>query len=274
FFVIDISSKPSKPSWNKLADSQMLVAHQVPQERTINAIVDSTGSIYVFGKFIQKSSPQPQTTTSQTQLSNIRSGEVEETFSEKNVSVKTHEKSIPIQSKQTFKSKALQQRASSSQQPISEMLKYNINTKNWTTVNIKVNDQSKLPASGFTATYLERFNSIIYIGGKSSDGNFIPMNQIWIYNISDGTLTPKNTDETIIVGRYGHSACLVENKIIVYGGLSTPPLDSSNALVILEINDGNYNWKTPNVTSNKPIAIPYYHTATIINNDTYMIVAF
>ncbi|CAG8660308.1 5118_t:CDS:2, partial [Ambispora gerdemannii] len=53
---------------------------------------------------------------------------------------------------------------------------------------------------------------------------------------------------------------------------STPPLHSSNALVMLEINSGNYKWQIPKVTPNMQ-PIPYYHNATIID-DIYMIVAF
>ncbi|CAG8601980.1 10111_t:CDS:2, partial [Ambispora gerdemannii] len=295
-FVIDISSKPS---WNKLDVLTAFDSPQVPQERTMNAIVDSIGKIYVFGKFIQQPSPQSQSTSQQSSpqpQSTSQQSFPEQTYFQTSVSripaggpsdelprpthdissVKSPEQST--QSKLTPKLKApLQQRAPDLQQTSSAMFIYNINTETWIIVNIKNikdYDQFKLPASDFTATYLKVSNSIIYIGGKSSDGSFIPMNQIWIYSISDRTLTSKNTDENNIVDRYRHSACLVQNKIIVYGGLSTPPLDSSNALVILEIDDGNYNWKTPKVTSNtQPIVIPYYHTATIID-DTYMIVAF
>ncbi|CAG8499234.1 3210_t:CDS:2 [Ambispora gerdemannii] len=136
-------------------------------------------------------------------------------------------------------------------------------------LSIDVNDQPKLLVSDYTATYYQ--DSIIYIGGKSTNGNFL-MNQIWIYNITKNKLTlksVKNADN--VVGRYGHSACLVQNKIIVYGGLSEQETPPSNVLVILEIDGNNYSWRTEKIPDNQ--IIPYYHTATNIN-DIYMIIAF
>ncbi|CAG8529289.1 717_t:CDS:2 [Ambispora gerdemannii] len=310
-FFIDISSKTS---WNKLDGLPKL---GIPQASIINAILDSSGSIYVFGRFINLSTQQqisrrqmpfsdlfpqlppltlpiqnpftqPDSSSQQTSQSqpNLQPQSRPSIQSQPSIESQPSLQPSSTQSQSSIQSQpSLQQSSTQSQtsiqsqtsthpeqQSISAMLIYNINMKNWITIDTNNHDQSKLPASGFTATYLKRSNSIIYIGGNSSDENFISMNQIWTYSISDRTLTSKNTDENNIVGRYGHSACLVQNKIIVYGGLSTLPLDSSNALVILEINDGNYNWKTPNITPNTE-PIPYYHTATIID-DTYMIVAF
>ncbi|CAG8499734.1 12269_t:CDS:2, partial [Ambispora gerdemannii] len=158
-----------------------------------------------------------------------------------------------------------------------KMLRYDTNTAMVedleinTTVDLKGNDRSKVPSSHSTATYFG--NSIIYIGGKSLSKTLIPMNQILIYNISDHKLILKSVTSTDdVVGRYGHSACLVQNKIIVYGGLSEneQSLDSNNALVILEINNDSYSWRTEKIPNNQ--IIPYYHTATI--NDIYMIIAF
>ncbi|CAG8650947.1 6364_t:CDS:2 [Ambispora leptoticha] len=155
------------------------------------------------------------------------------------------------------------------------MVVYNTNTKSQESdIHIKV-ENAKLPFRGFTATYIQDYNITIYIGGNSSDGNLIPMNQIWTLDISTNSLSLKTTPNTSnIVGRYGHSACLVQNKIIVYGGKSEQPLDSNNALIILEINENNYNWLLMKLSQDdQSIITPYYHTATIIN-DTYMIVAF
>ncbi|CAG8655762.1 1502_t:CDS:2, partial [Ambispora leptoticha] len=94
--------------------------------------------------------------------------------------------------------------------PTSVMFIYNINTKYLKNIDLIDHDQSELPASDFTATYLQDYNSIIYIGGKSSGEKLIPINQI---------------------------------------------------------NDGNYNWRLITIAqNNQPIAIPYYHTATLIND--------
>ncbi|CAG8531520.1 5362_t:CDS:2 [Ambispora gerdemannii] len=222
FFSIDISNEIS--SWKSL-DRLMY------NPTTVNAIIDSSGKIYVFAIFAQQ------------------------TFS----------KSLP---------------------PDCKMFVYDTYRKSWNPLDPITNedfDRSKLPVSGFTATYLPNSNSIIYIGGKSFNGNLIPMNQIWIYSISDNKLKMSwiysisdnkltMTDTNNIDGRYGHSACLVQNKVIIYGGLSTQPLNSNNALAILDINDDEiYSWSTHKIPNNQ--TIPYYHTATTIN-DAYMLVAF
>ncbi|CAG8457487.1 5586_t:CDS:2 [Ambispora leptoticha] len=136
----------------------------------------------------------------------------------------------------------------------------------------------------YTATYLENLKKIIYLGGfngnyQNNGDEISPMNQILIYS----TLTNQWTTKTVQMGnflpsRVGHSACLVaNNKILIYGGRSSPlnPINSSNALAILEINNDTdtYAWNIPNITYLTDQTIPFYHSATLISN-TYMIVAF
>ncbi|CAG8628356.1 11416_t:CDS:2 [Ambispora leptoticha] len=146
------------------------------------------------------------------------------------------------------------------------MYVWNIYKSNWRF--FPIDTTTCFPKVYYTATYLENLRQIIYLGGLC--GNY----QINIDEIlpMDQTAQMKN----YLPSRAGHSACLVaNNKILIYGGHSDPPLNASNILAILEVNNdtGTYIWNTPNIAYQTDQAIPFYHSATLVNN-TYMIVAF
>ncbi|CAG8519018.1 5631_t:CDS:2 [Ambispora gerdemannii] len=127
----------------------------------------------------------------------------------------------------------------------------------------------------YTATYVEKYNSIIYIGGKSETGEFIDMSNIWVYNIDKKTfsIVSASSEGFSVSPRIGHSSVLVQKncQIIVYGGQDKSNQTAAPDLLILDItNETSFRWQQKTAT-NSPTS-PFRHTATFF--DRYMIVAF
>ncbi|KAG9285304.1 hypothetical protein G9A89_001438 [Geosiphon pyriformis] len=111
---------------------------------------------------------------------------------------------------------------------------------------VKGNSETPLPGYEFTATFLDD-GRIVYIGGKSNNGNYADMSKIWTYD------TKK--DEWNI-------------NIIIYGGFSDLSITGANALAILDTR--NWIWKIPK--NDNQNSIPFSHSAIFYRD--YMIVAF
>ncbi|CAG8454864.1 13512_t:CDS:2, partial [Ambispora leptoticha] len=134
----------------------------------------------------------------------------------------------------------------------------------------------------YTATVIG--NNIIYIGGLRTTNDFIGMEEIGIFQTDTmewRKIIAANA-AGLVPNRGGHTAVkLNDNSILIYGGYSPNPMNNSNAVALLSIqnlgaqNGETFTWKLPTISSSpyqNQQQIPYWHTATIYNN--YMIVVY
>ncbi|RIA79774.1 hypothetical protein C1645_745697 [Glomus cerebriforme] len=144
------------------------------------------------------------------------------------------------------------------------------------TINLRWNFGSftniPLPRNKHTATLVDRV--IYYIGGELENGNFVPMDDIYQYDIvldswsfKSATLAPGGVPGP----RYGHSAVLVKDKICIFGGRSFGSPKESIAM----LDTTNLTWTIPQFVNPKLPNLPnlVYHTSTLLE-DKYMFVAF
>ncbi|CAG8474829.1 13481_t:CDS:2 [Ambispora leptoticha] len=136
----------------------------------------------------------------------------------------------------------------------------------------------------YTATILG--NNIIYIGGQTTSG-FIGMEEIWMFQTDEmqWLLLNNLSNPALVPNRGGHTAVkLSNNSLLIYGGYSDPNsvrMNNNNAVALFSLqNYKDFIWTLPIISYQNPLyqnqPIPYWHTATIYNNNNYkyMIVAY
>ncbi|CAG8586742.1 19494_t:CDS:2 [Rhizophagus irregularis] len=121
---------------------------------------------------------------------------------------------------------------------------------------------------GYSAVLLNNDEKIVYIGGRLLSGDYVRMNDIYIYNTNLNQWEYQNAGGTVPNVREGHSSVITpDNRIIVYGGSQADP-----QLAVLTLTEGNtFSWSTPNAKN--PIPGLYLHSANLINS-YYMFVTF
>ncbi|CAG8607999.1 7990_t:CDS:2 [Ambispora leptoticha] len=159
---------------------------------------------------------------------------------------------------------------------VSEFDVYDTLNNLWSTMT-QMNGVYVPPMADYTATYVETFNSIIYIGGINETGEFNDMSKILVYSIDKNQfwfVPASNQGVSVPVApRIGHSSVLApNNQIIVYGGQTEKNQPATPELLILDVTaQTSFIWLQQAITNPRQ-ASPFRHTATLV--DRYMIVAF
>lgn len=97
-----------------------------------------------------------------------------------------------------------------------DTLIYNLKTNVWAKVKLPDNAPRPCPRSGHAAVV---FNNSMYVFGGKAD-NSVKLNDLWAFNIQSQAWTRLNpVDEVRPETRSGHTACLYENFILIFGGI-------------------------------------------------------
>ena len=72
---------------------------------------------------------------------------------------------------------------------------------------------------------------IFIVGGEGDDG--VPLNDIWIYDVKEKIYTELNIEnKEIFEGRFCHSCALINDSIVVYGGMKNAEITLDNLAIL------------------------------------------
>ncbi|GBC05063.1 hypothetical protein RclHR1_00600026 [Rhizophagus clarus] len=131
----------------------------------------------------------------------------------------------------------------------------------------------------YTATLV---NGIIYyIGGRIQYNVYSPLSEIYQYDIAKNIWSLKQATavdlDSMPGSRVGHSAVLLNGKIIIYGGFYTSAdtpynIPAKETIAMLDVNTLVWSLPTFDVRKHNEIPNLAYHTATLVG--TVMIISF
>ncbi|CAG8589965.1 13114_t:CDS:2, partial [Acaulospora morrowiae] len=141
--------------------------------------------------------------------------------------------------------------------------------------NVEVFNNSPSPRDSFTAVILPS-GIIVYIGGSSSDGYYIPMEQIHTFDTLSLSWSSMNATGTIPSSRCGASSVLTtDGRVFVFGGSIRVTDDIYEEaypnLAVLDTTKTPYEWSTPRTTNTAPPSLSW-HSSTLVND--IIIIAF
>ncbi|CAG8454604.1 5926_t:CDS:2 [Diversispora eburnea] len=153
-----------------------------------------------------------------------------------------------------------------------------LDTINWTW-NYGSNINAPSRRNDFTAVILSS-GIIIYIGGSLSNGSYVGMNQLYLFNTETNEWNAMIANGDIPDSREGASSVLTsDGKILVFGGAKKPrnnkiyDIPFSSMLAILDTTKNPYEWSIPKVRNSEPSLPPLiYHSAILVKN--IMVIAF
>jgi len=97
-----------------------------------------------------------------------------------------------------------------------EIIIYNLKTNVWNKVKLADNAKRPCARSGHSAVLQ---NNIMYVFGGKAD-NSLKLNDLWAFNLQSLVWTQiKPVDDVLPETRSGHSACIYDNMILVFGGI-------------------------------------------------------
>lgn len=143
---------------------------------------------------------------------------------------------------------------------ITDILTYDFNLNQWQVITPSNQIQ---PRSGHSVVVMN--DTIVLFGGFSLEDNSFP-SDVMVFDVNEKSWTPMQLGESITpVGRYGHSANLIDNQMAVFGGWDG--MKYLNDLWVLKDNQ----WKEMNVTGTKP-SERALHGAVVTDNNTLYII--
>ncbi|KAG9286318.1 hypothetical protein G9A89_014305 [Geosiphon pyriformis] len=127
-----------------------------------------------------------------------------------------------------------------------------------------------LPRADSTAILLSS-GHIVYLGGRQANGQFVAMNEAWIFDTKTFAWTSMKTTGKAPQSRNGHSAALTtDGRIILYGGINFNSTQPNSDVYILNTATSPYEWSQPKIENG--VTPRAFHTATMVKN--FMVVAF
>ncbi|CAG8588548.1 7688_t:CDS:2 [Ambispora gerdemannii] len=130
--------------------------------------------------------------------------------------------------------------------------------------------RAPLPRADSAATLLSN-GQILYVGGRQANGQFVLMNEIWLYDTKSLMWSSVTAIGNTPLSRYGHTAALTsDGRLIIHGGINVNSTQPNSDIYVLNIAISPFEWSRPQFDNG--VTPRAYHTATMVNN--YMIVAF
>ncbi|CAG8579985.1 8217_t:CDS:2 [Cetraspora pellucida] len=131
----------------------------------------------------------------------------------------------------------------------------NINSKNWGSYWIKPIFTYGPGSRTFHSATILPNGKMVVLGGQTNDSIFVPMSEIWVYDININEWQDIVAEGDIPNPRIAHSAILtLDNKIIIYGGMSDVKM--SQPLAVLDTS--LWFWSHPKIIS----SFERYHYTT------------
>jgi len=97
-----------------------------------------------------------------------------------------------------------------------EVAKFNVKNFSWERVKLPEGARRPCPRSGHSAVIV---GQTMYIFGGKAD-NSLRLNDLWGFNLQSNTWTlVKPVDEVVPEVRSGHSACVYDGLILIFGGI-------------------------------------------------------
>ncbi|CAG8512213.1 11718_t:CDS:2 [Acaulospora colombiana] len=142
-----------------------------------------------------------------------------------------------------------------------------LDTVSWTW-SVLVFNNSPSPRDSFTAVMLSS-GVIVYIGGRLSDGNHVPMYQIHTFDTLTLSWNLMNATGTIPSSRCGASSVLtIDGRVFIFGGFVRSAEDLYEEaypdLAVLDVTKSPYEWSIPRTTNSAPPSLSW-HTSALVN---------
>jgi len=145
----------------------------------------------------------------------------------------------------------------------------------WAHVAGGVNDTSPVqpsPRYGHTASWVG--NRMVIIGGFVRPG-LESMSNIWMWDPSSLSWTQNTCTGTVPQSRREHSAVVMDNQIVIFGGSDATHSKTFNDVAVLDV--PSCKWSMPTIASDAnaaPSGGRRAHTAAISHDNTQMLVFF